>query len=426
MLKMTNTESDKKKASRPEEPGAEIMISTLSHKSKSKGIGGEIKASPEDFLVEEILQDGTVLEINSRFQQECSDGNYVRFALQKREWTTEGAIRRIAKALRISPRRFSYTGSKDKMSVSTQLASAFQADKERLTNLKLKDIRILGAWRHPEKVRIGDLLGNRFTITARNLDDNADETVREIYHELDGLFPNYFGAQRFGTTRGNNHTIGEQIVRGRCDAAAMMFLCDYHGETNEEAIIARKHLSDTGDFKKALAEFPKHLRLERTMIAHLQRYPRDYANAFRKLPRGISLLFIHAFQSNLFNTLLSERIAEGGVVLEDGEHHCSERLGFPDIGERSPCETCWIVGKIIGYDTRLNEREKELLERLGLKQEDFEIKNIPEMSSKGTRRLLLAPMKGFSFGDDTFRFSLPAGSYATVALREFMDRQKTS
>lgn len=404
--------------------GDRIALSTLACKSKTEGIGGKIKTTPEDFTVEEMLQDGTVLEINKRIQRESLAGDFTHFVLQKRDWTTEGAIRRIAKALHTHPKRFSYAGSKDKTSISTQLISAFRINKNRIIRLKLKDITILGAWSSDSKVRIGNLLGNRFTIVARELSSDSEERVRKIYSEIDGRFPNYFGEQRFGAIRENTHKIGEHIVRQEYDRAAMMFLCDYRGETNSDSITARRNLEDTADFEKALQEFPKRLSLERTMLEHLQKYPNDYINAFRKLPRGIVLLFIHAFQSYLFNILLSERLSEGDVAAEESEYYCEENLGFPNLSYQSSLKTKWIAGKIIGYGVNLNDRERKLLERFGLKQGDFEIRGIPELSSKGTHRLLFSPLRDFSFQDNTFRFSLPAGSYATVALREFLDKSK--
>ncbi len=385
---------------------------------------GEIKTQPEDFVVEEILQDETILAIDAAIQRDGSIGDFTRFVLQKKNWTTEGAIRRIAQALGANSKRFSCAGSKDKISISTQLVSAFRINKNRISRLTLPDMVILGVWTSDKKVKIGELLGNRFTVIVRGTRQNAEQTVAKIHDELDGMFPNYYGEQRFGSIRQNTHKIGEYIIRGRYDLAATSFLCDHEGEIENDSLAARRNLMETGDFKKALEEFPNRLYLERIMIEHLEKHPRDYANAFRKLPRGVLLLFVHAFQSYLFNLMLSERIADGEVIVEDGEYYCEERLGFPDLKLKTILRTRWIAGKIIGYETELNDREEKLLERFELKTSDFEIKGIPELSTKGTRRLLLSPLKDFSFNDSTFRFSLPAGSYATVALREFLDRDK--
>jgi tRNA pseudouridine13 synthase len=159
------------------------------------------------------------------------------------------------------------------------------------------------------------------------------------------------------------------------------------------------------------------------MLAHLARTPDDKVAAFRSLPRNILLMFIHAYQSDLFNRLLSDRIREGPLELEEGEYYCGETLGFPDLNKTEA--EGWICGKLIGYGTPLNERERALLEEIGVEKEAFKMKHLPEIRSKGTYRALLAPLKDFKVsGSESrvmFRFALPSGSYATVAMREFMD-----
>ena len=401
--------------------GVYMTMESLSYISKAKGIGGSIKNAPEDFLVEERTNDGTVLELDRKFEGKDEEGNYIHFVMQKREWTTEGAIRRIAKQLRISKRRFNYAGNKDKIAVSTQLVSAFEIPKEKLLALDLKDIKINGAWTAKEKIKLGELLGNRFTITVRGAENEA--SVQPVNEELHGKFPNYFGEQRFGTNRKNTHLVGEQILRGRYDKAAMIFLADSNGEINEDAKNARKHLAESEDFQTALKEFPVYLRLERSMLEHLAKHQNDYVGAMRVLPRGTLLMFVHAFQSYVFNRILSDRISKGKLEPEEGEYFCGEnQFGFPDVEKKS--ESGWIVGKLIGYETELNEREKNLLEELDIRKNDFKIKSIPELSSKGHYRTLFSSLKDFSFKDNVFRFELPAGSYATVALREFLEVKK--
>ena len=142
-------------------------------------------------------------------------------------------------------------------------------------------------------------------------------------------------------------------------------------------------------------------------MAHLAQQPKDFANALRRLPRGLSLLFVHAFQAHLFNLVLSERISAG------------------EVGADTPASE---TGNLVGYDTKPNEREREVLEGLSIEPEQFRLKGMPELGSKGSRRPLLAELKDFSFtqeeGGGRFRFALGAGSYATMALREFIDQRR--
>ncbi len=460
----------------------------LEYLSKTNGIGGRIKEKIEDFAVEEIMTDGTVLEIDKRIEREqkgarlsrresakaierssiqelsttvdsierlqkrarlsrresakaierssiqelsfessndsiereqkSEDGlDFVYFVLQKKNWNTMQAINAIANALHVTKKRFNYAGNKDRRAVTTQLVSAFKVDCEKLAGVFIKDIRINGCWKASEKVDLGDLNGNRFVVVVRGACSDAENKIRKINEELNGFFPNYFGEQRFGSMRCNTHLVGKAIVQGNFGEAVENYLVySGEGEEVEEARQARERLKRELDYKKALGYFPNHLKYERTLLAHLAEHSNDYVNALRKLPRGLNLMFVHAYQSLLFNELLSERVKE---MKKEGKHGLK-----PEEGERE--ENGLAVGKIIGSNTLLNEREKKLFEREGMRVEAFKIPSFPEIGSKGSERLLLAPVNGLEWSvleesAAKLQFSLESGSYATVLLREFMD-----
>ncbi|MEW6329416.1 MAG: tRNA pseudouridine(13) synthase TruD [Candidatus Micrarchaeota archaeon] len=407
----------------------------MEYMSQARGIGGELSGEAEDFFVEEITKDGTVLGIGEQIQRKDEEGgcDFIHFVLQKKNWNTLQAIKEIAKNLRVSSKRFGYAGNKDRKTVSTQLTSVFKCEESALLATHVKDIKINGAWRAKKKIEIGDLLGNRFMIRIRNMREaEPSERVREIYDELGGVFPNYFGAQRFGSVRANTHLVGREIVKGNFRSAVMNYLA-YVGEDEEEmeeARRARRELAETNDFKLALKNFPPHLKYERVLLHHLSEHPNDYVSALRRLPRGLSLLFVHAYQSHLFNELLGERVGDG-LEFEEGDVTCGENFrGFPDVeNARAEKGGKFLVGRTIGYETKPNGRERALLEREEISTENFRIKSFPQLSSKGATRALRAPLKDFSFEFEesrdagVFRFSIPAGAYATVALREFLDEK---
>lgn len=81
------------------------------------------------------------------------------------------------------------------------------------------------------------------------------------------------------------------------------------------------------------------------------------------------------------------------------------------------------------------EIERKVLEDGSIELNDFYIEKIPEISSKGTRRLVLVPVQvklsNEEVRDDDMKpgqvkaklkFFLPKGSYATVVLREYMKK----
>ncbi|MBI4399182.1 tRNA pseudouridine(13) synthase TruD, partial [Candidatus Micrarchaeota archaeon] len=246
--------------------------------------------------------------------------------------------------------------------------------------------------------------------------------------ELNGVTPNYFGEQRFGSVRKNTHLVGREILVGNFKGAVLNYLTFTNNEENEDAVIARKELASDLDYSKALKDFPRHLKYEKIILNHLAKNPNDFVNSLRKLPRGLLLMFVHAYQSYIFNVLLSKRISTGNLKPEEGEYTCAlNDYGFPDLEKKT--KKGFLVGKLIGYESSLNEVEKELFEKEAIDKEMFKIKSLPEISSKGSFRTLLTPLKDFNYKVDEeliLSFSLQAGSYATVVLREFIDLKTSS
>jgi len=413
----------------------------LVYLSKLPGIGGVIKSCPEDFLVEEITAGGEILELDKIFERTGEEGDFTYFVLQKRNWNTLQALKEIGKRLRCGLKRFGYAGVKDRNAITTQLASAFKIDKTALLSIRIKDIKINAAWGAKEKVRIGDLLGNRFTISVRNISPDAAGRVESIREDTKRLFPNYFGEQRFGSIRKNTHLVGKSIVSGNFREAVWSYLTYIDEGEGAEGKEARKKLAEEGDFKNALGYFPPYLRYEFTLLNYLSSYPTDYVNAMRKLPRGLSLLFVHAYQSYLFNKALSKKISETGSSVIAGDFVCRMNyFGFPDVENAVRVEDVaeaqegvekgelFVTSEVVGYETKdIGEYEKQIMEEEGIKKENFLIHSFPEISSKGSRRCNFIPLKDFRFSEENeigkFNFSLPAGAYATVAVREFIEKK---
>jgi tRNA pseudouridine13 synthase len=418
------------------------MQNALSFLSKSPGMGGSIKQSPEEFIVCEILQDGTVLKLDKKVARAgTSDGKFAHFVLQKKSWATADALRTVAGKLGIGKKSVSCAGTKDRNAVTVQLASAYGVSCERVMAVNAKDISILGCWQSEREVSLGDLLGNHFHVrVSGKIAKGAEKRVAKIFSELDCVFPNYFGEQRFGS-RGNTHIVGKKILQGNFRGAAMEYLYGT-GEggikgAGMEAVggtggaiaarDARKRLAQEKDFAKAFVYYPQFLKYERYMLSHLAKIPTDFAGAMRKLPRGVLLMLVHAYQSYLFNLYVSERVREKDFEAKDGEYYCKRgTYGFPNLADKCDEKTknSFLACKVLGYESKPNEEEVELLEQEGIMISDFKCKGMPEIGSKGSTRVLLAPLVNFSFKDATFCFDLQAGSYATVALREFLERKK--
>ncbi len=351
------------------------------------GIGGEIRVKPEDFFVEEVYN----LNLDD-------NGDYTVFLLKKKNYNTVDAILKIARILGVSEKRFSFAGNKDKRAVTVQYVSAYKISEEMLKRLSLRDIEIKIVGKSNEKISSKNLLGNRFRIRIRKVEklENLENIIKELEEKW---IPNYFGYQRFGITRPNTHIVGKYIIKGEFKKAIMEYLCHVYPYEKKEAKAARMFLLETCDYKMALKVFPEHLEYERLVIKHLSKYPRDYVNALRRIPYRIRTLFTEAYQSYLFNKILSK-------YLEYGEDLRGKRI------------------RCLGYDAdNLNEIEREILEEEGIRIQDFKVKSMPELSVKSVERDAMIRTKikyEIVNRDVVLEFFLPKSSYATTVLREIM------
>ena len=97
-------------------------------------------------------------------------------------------------------------------------------------------------------------------------------------------------------------------IHGELKDAVMTYLAKNYPEETPDIAEKRQHLAKTHDFTEALKTFPVHLRFERAMLSALQQYPDNFQNALLALPKNLLLMFINAYQSYLFNKILSKRL----------------------------------------------------------------------------------------------------------------------
>lgn len=133
-------------------------------------------------------------------------GRYLKFVLRKRNWDTMQAVNQIAKGAKKNTGNFFFAGTKDKRGETVQWITAKNVGKKELagfTNMKFwkwEEISFSNLEYVTEPLKIGDLMGNRFTIALR-LKEDVDENVlgQNVKNVQDNGFINYFGLQRFGT-----------------------------------------------------------------------------------------------------------------------------------------------------------------------------------------------------------------------------------
>ncbi|MFM2152431.1 MAG: tRNA pseudouridine synthase [Pseudomonadota bacterium] len=327
------------------------------------GTGGLTKISPEDFVVEELPA-----------YEPCGVGDHLYLWVEKRGLSTAEALRQIAQAFGVSEREMGCAGQKDRQALTRQWMSVLTKRDEAVVDDDR--IRVLDRRRHGNKLRLGHLRGNRFTVTLRGVREEATERAQAVLDRLrvTGL-PNFYGTQRFGRF-GDNAALG----------AALLGLGDH----------------------------------------------RELGRAKRE--RFMRKMALSALQSELFNRCLAERMQDGlldialdGDVLrkrETGGHFTCEA---PEVdAARVRSGELDVTGPMPGPKERPAARgealvrEERVLAEAGLSRELFAKGGADAEGARRPYRVVVESPSVRRIGDDAIElsFALPSGSYATRLLAE--------
>lgn len=358
-----------------------------------------IKQLDEDFFVKEDMQ-----------PKLKPKGRFLYFILRKRNWSSQDAVEKLAMALNISDKRFSYAGQKDKNAVTEQYVAIENLAADRLGLVKIRDISVKFLGYSDRPISLGSVQSNNFTIIVRNL----EKPVNEI-----NSFCNYYDDQRFGGIRPINAIIGKHILRKEFEDAVKRYLCyPFEGESREHKDFRINILKNWGDFR--VVKIPGYLRNEKKVLDCLSSSPKNYIGALKIIPKRISTMFIQSYQSLLFNKLLSDYVRKNNdgcyrVKTNVGYFHCTDDY----FDKKFP---------LPGYDAT-DIASKNILKEEGIDKECFKVKEIPYLSSRTTHRQACIKLDNVNYGklaDDELNsgkkkqqvsFSLPSGSYATFVIK---------
>jgi len=329
------------------------------------GTGGQIRTVPQDFIVEEIPA-----------YAPSGEGEHTFFRVEKVGVTTPALVRQVVQALDISSRDVGSAGRKDKYAVARQTLSVWNVPPERLMDLDLENARVLWAKRHTNKLRIGHLLGNRFTLRICDVHPESEARAGAILDVLARRgVPNGYGRQRFGN-RGDNDKIGLALVRHDWE------VLDWRG-------------------------------------IHTPSY-------------GQRRFYVNALQSALFNRYLAVRMHE--ETMDDllpgdiaKKHDTGGMFTVEDVEQERPRIAAWEIsatGPIYGYKMMKAQDEAAALEARVLDEIGLALEDFRPVKAKGSRRALRYRPADLDWHveDDALvvTFFAPKGAYATLFLRELM------
>lgn len=292
-------------------------------------------------------------------------GDYLHFTVYKENKDTMEVISYLAKQLKMKPQAFQFAGTKDRRGITVQRVSVYRVFADRviaagktLRNAKLGNYEYL-----PRGLQLGNLTGNEFVITLRDCKfDTQDETESRVQSAsqivgaaIENLkkrgFINYYGLQRFGTFSTRTDAVGVKMLQGDFKAAIEAIL-DYsptalaaaqdpmsgHDKVSndDKARAYALHLfKETNKIHPALDDLPRKFTAEASIIRHLGNPQRsnDYYGALQSISRNLRLIYVHAYQSFVWNVAASERwkrygskVTVGDLVLVDEHKEKLEKI----------------------------------------------------------------------------------------------------
>ena len=319
----------------------------------------DLKTTCEDFKVSEI---GKFIP--------SGEGEHVWLWIEKINTNTAWVAEELAKQSGLKLRDVSYAGRKDKIAVTQQWFSLY--DPKRISDKVIYNIpncKILKTIRHNQKLRIGNLLGNTFEIRLRNFTGDYQQLLKRIQEVQARGFPNYFGPQRFG---------------------------------------------------RGMSNLPKAIAWVEKGAGRLRREQRS--------------IYFSVLRSYLFNLVLSERIQQNNwdkvvhgelaqltgsksVFLVDSENLEASQIRCNDF-DISPTAPLMGAGKMLALEFAADLESSAIAEQKAIV--DFLVKE----ATMARRALRVKPenINCHKESDDLIlKFTLPAGSYATILLSNLLN-----
>ncbi len=412
------------------------MLNAETFITPQKGIGGSIRNKYEDFYVEEIpetLPSGT--------------GPNTWILIEKVSRNTLDVVLDIARELHLSRKRMGFAGMKDKAAITRQWICISNIKPDELSGLEelLYNVEILKIAQNEKKLRIGQLVGNKFRILIRETADPKKDagTAQEILTQIirSGV-PNYYGWQRFGKNRPNTHIVGQFLIINDLKGAVDSYIGNPYLKEANHIKVARE-LYDEGYHQEAYESMPSGMRYEKMMLRELIKEKKNkgeltdesYKKALLSLPKPLSRMFVNAFQSFLFNKAVSERVKMGvnqyieGDIIIDNEEHLIHEFQEDHVQEQIMNFEAHPTAPLFGTKVPLAEgvvgvMERGILVKEKIELEDFKVPKMPKLGSHGLRRAIRFKIwdvkVDYRDGGVLIEFSIPKGCYATAVLREIM------
>ena len=298
----------------------------------------------------------------SRGRWEELGGEYLHFNLYKENKDTMEIVGFLGSKLGGGAKAFGFAGTKDRRACTVQRVCVKRQTADRMHNFnKILYNAAMGDWKHsPYNLKLGDLKGNEFTITLRDCHFQgeaglgfaqrrqlADTVVSKAIEDFSEKgFINYYGLQRFGSFAASTDAIGRKMLQDNLKGAVEdilaysdVALAAAEGTLPSDSTVLVSqddrnrakalHIWRTeGKGNSALDILPRKFTAERNMIQHLSsrnsrngQHDRksDWQGALMTIPRTLRLMYVHAYQSLVWNVVAGQRWTTHGDKVIEGD-----------------------------------------------------------------------------------------------------------
>ena len=254
----------------------------------------KVKRRREDFVVREI----------SNFA--IQGGAVAIYQLEKSGIGTPEAIQIIQRTWNLSQKDVSYGGLKDRHAITTQTISIYGGPHADLDEEKFS-LRYLG--QASVAFQSKDIVANEFEIRLRGLTKEHADKMLACAQDPSFAVPNYFDQQRFGSVGASGEFVAHPWCLGNYEKALYLAIAEFNPNDSpperEQKEIVRDHWGDWQACKDRLERSNR-----RSVITYLVDHPTGYKKAAALISRDMRSLYVSAFQSRLWNDVVSRWIKE--------------------------------------------------------------------------------------------------------------------
>jgi len=254
----------------------------------------KLKCQPEDFVVTE------------RLSVTPTSGPFAMYRLRKTNIGTVEAIQHMRRTWNLPANQVAHAGLKDRHAATCQTITIRNGPRSDFRAERF-DLEYTGQTTEPVAAR--HIECNEFQIVVRELSDAAAAKVLE--HNAASrsvVFPNYFDQQRFGSLGHSDEFVAVAWCRRDYERATWLALADANPHDRSMEKVQKAILRDNwGNWAACKEQLDRSHR--RSIVTYLVDHPAGFRKAFALINPDLRGLYLSAFQSGVWNRMLSQLVA---------------------------------------------------------------------------------------------------------------------